>query len=153
MVRDNVFVYLTDIHTGEVTEIESSHNIALTYMLTILPRWLAGVNNTGYNATEPPTQIELGSGAGTPQVTDTGLFTPIPAYLTSLSYVQMDTPSAGSITLVFQIPAGVVSGQVTEALLRDTSANPWSHTMFPAPFTPVSTQTITVKWVQTATHA
>lgn len=144
-VIDNVTVTLTDIYTGK-TRTFAAHNIALNYQFEALSQWIAGVNNTGQNAVLAPTQIEYGSGAGTPAVTDTGPFTPISGSLTNLSYANANNPQNGTTTLVFQTPAGVITSTITEAFLRDTSANGWAHTMFGSSFTPSSTETITTKW-------
>lgn len=147
-VRDNVRVVLTDIHTGRQTVI-SSHNISTNYEFSALSQWLAGKNNTGYQPLSPPTQIQLGSGAGTPAVTDTALFSPIANTITTMSNVTAGSPTAGTSTFTFQIAAGIVTVQVTEAGLRDVSGNLWSHTMFGIPFTPSSTQTVTIQWEKT----
>lgn len=148
-VIDNVYVTLTDILTGEETVVAQSHNTALNYALQSIARWIGGANNSGYQAVVPPTQIELGDGSGTPSPSDAGLFSPISGTIATYSYVQLDTPSAGTTTFVFQIAAGIVTGQVTESLMRDIDGNGWYHTMFPAPFTPSNTQNITVTWETT----
>lgn len=147
-IIDNVTVTLTDIHTGD-TRVFSTHNIPLNYQFSAISQWIAGVNNTGYNAVVPPSQIEYGSGSGTPSVTDTGPFTAITGSLTNLNYVQANTPQNGTTTFVFQTAAGVVTGTITEAFVRDTSGNGWGHAMFSAPFTPASTETITTKYEST----
>ncbi len=144
-VRDNVKVILTDIHTGE-RQIVTSHNIANNHAFSAFASWIGGVNNTGYNPVSPPTQIQLGSGTGTPAISDTGLFATITGTLTTLSYVQTNAPTSGTTTFVFQIAAGVVTTQVTEAILRDTSGNIFAHTMFSTPFTPSSSQNVTIQW-------
>jgi len=107
---------------------------------------MAGTNNTGYQAVSPPTQIEYGSGTGTPAITDTGPFTLIAGSLTNLSYAQANSPQNGTTTLVFQTAAGVITTQITEAYLRDTSGNGYAHSLFGAPFTPSASETITTKW-------
>lgn len=145
LILDNVETILTDIHTGK-TRTFKCHNIPLNYQFQALAQWIAGVNNTGQNAVLPPTQIEYGSGTGTPAVTDTGPFTPISGSLTNLSYATANSPQNGTTTLVFQTPAGVITGTVTEAFLRDTSGNGWAHSMYGASFTPTSTETVTTKW-------
>ncbi len=136
---------LTNVLTGE-TRVKKSHNIPLNYQFSALSRWMAGENNEGYNAIPPPSQIEYGSGSGTPAVTDTGPFTPISGSLTNLSYVQANTPASGTTTFTFQTPAGVITTQVTEAFLRDTSGNGFAHTMYGAPFTPSSSENVTTQW-------
>lgn len=148
IVLDNVIVTLEDIYTGEKT-ILGGHNIALDHEFSAISQWMAGVNNTGYQPVPPPSQIILGSGTGTPSSGDTGPFSPIPASLTNLSYVNANTPSNGTTTFVFQIAAGVVTGEVTEAWLQDTVGNGFSHIMFPSPFTPSASQAITVQWEKT----
>ena len=145
-IKDNVTVTLTDTITGKQRTF-TAHNIALDYHFVALSKWVSGLYaNVGYNNVPPPSQIEYGSGSGTPASTDTGNFTNISGSLTNLSYAQDNTPQNGTTTLVFQTAAGVVTGQITEAFLRDTSGNGFCHTLFGAPFTPSSTETITTKW-------
>jgi hypothetical protein len=142
-IIDNVSVELVDELTGEVRSF-SSHNTPLSFAFSALSQWIGGKNNSGYQALLPPSQTQLGKGTGTPSVDDPGLFTPIPGVFEA-SYVQQNTPS-GTTTFVFQIPAGAVTEQITEALIRDSSVNPWFHTMFPEPFTPSLTENITLQW-------
>lgn len=146
-VIDNVAVRLVDIHTG-VERLFSSHNISLNGEFSALSQWMAGVNNTGNNPVAPPTQIQLGSGSGTPAVTDTACFTPIAGTLTTMVAAQANTPSAGTTTFTFQIAAGVVTTEVTEAFLRNTSGLGFAHTMFGTAFTPTSTETINIQWTK-----
>ena len=141
-------VTLTDIHTGAERSF-SSHNIGLTYLFSAFSQWYAGKNNTGYQALSSPTQIEYGSGTGIPAETDTGLFTPITGSLTNISYATANYSATGTTLFVFNTPAGVVTTQVTEAILRDKSGNPWLHSMFEVPFTPSSTEIITMQWEST----
>lgn len=147
-VRDNVHVVLTDIVTGKTQRI-TAHNIPLNHSFAVFASWYAGVNNTGQNAILPPSQIELDAGSGTVASTDTGPFVPIPNTLTSISYVQANSPVSGTTTLVFQIAAGTVTTEVTGAFLRDISGNGFAHTLFATPFTPSSTQNITIVWENT----
>lgn len=147
-VIDNVKVTLTDTKTGKERTF-TAHNIPLNYQFQALAKWIAGINNSGQNAVLPPTQIMYGSGTGTPVVSDTGPFTPIPGSLTNLSYAQANTPANGTTTLVFQTPAGIVTTQITEAFLRDVNGNGFGHLNFGSPFTPSPTETITTQWEQT----
>lgn len=144
-VMDNVIVTLEDIHTGN-KRIVTSHNASLNYSHSALAQWVGGINNTGYQAVVPPSQIELGSGSGTPSAGDVGLFSPYSATLTPLSYVTVNSPSQGTTTFVFQIPAGKVTTQVTEALMRDVNGNNWFHTMFGTAFTPTASENLTIQW-------
>jgi len=144
-ITDNVIVTLTDSITGKERAF-SSHNLALNYANSAFAQWIGGKNNLGYQPVSPPTQIQLGSGSGTPSVTDPGLFTPIAGTLFPFSYNQQNSPVSGTTTFIFQIPSGIVSTLVTEVLFRDTSANPWFHTMLPVPFTPLITENITIQW-------
>ncbi|MCL6442476.1 MAG: hypothetical protein K6T83_03255 [Alicyclobacillus sp.] len=144
-VLDNVTVILTDTVTGK-TRSFSSHNTPLEHAFSVFSQWSAGVNNTGQNAVPGPTMIALGSGTGTPQTSDKSLFAPIPGATASLSYAQANTPSNGTTTYVFQIAAGVVTTEVTEAFLQDVNSIGFAHTMFGTPFTPTSTETITIQW-------
>lgn len=148
-ILNNVRTILTDSITGK-TRIIEGHNIPCNGQFSALSQWVAGTaSNLGYNNVPPPSQIEYGSGSGTPAVTDTGPFTPISGSLTNLSYAQANTPQEGTTTLVFQTAAGVVTGQITEAFLRDSSDRAWGHLMFGAAFTPSSTETITTIWEET----
>ncbi len=145
-VRGLVRVRLTDVRTGNTRTFQTS-NIACNGQLSAISQWVAGTAiNLGYNAVLPPSQIEYGDGSGTPTVTDTGCFSLISGSLTNLSYAQANTPNIGATTLVFQTPAGEITTQITEAFLRDTSNNPWAHTMFSAAFTPSGSETITTEW-------
>ncbi len=147
-IADNVLITLTDAVTG-ATRSFSSHNIALNYAFSAFAQWIAGVNNQGQNAVFAPSVVALGSGTGTPAVTDTGLFAAIAGATASLSYVQPNSPAAGTTTFVFQIAAGVVTVQVTEALMSDRNGSPWFHTNFPTPFTPAGTESVTIQWQTT----
>jgi len=144
-ITDNVIVTLTDSITGKERAF-SAHNLALNYANSAFAQWIGGKNNLGYQPLSPPTQIELGYGEGVLDVSDPGLFISLQGTLFSFSYKQLNSPVLGTTTFIFQIPAGIVSTLVTEALFRDTSANPWFHTMFPVPFTPLITENITIQW-------
>jgi len=149
LIVENVRTVLTDEVTGRTREFKG-HNIPCNGQFSVLSQWVSGlVANIGYNDVPPPTEIEYGSGTGTPAVTDIGPFTPISGSLTSLSYALANTPQAGTTTLVFQTAAGVVTTQITEAFLRDSSGRAWGHLMYGAPFTPGSTETITTVWEET----
>lgn len=145
LIRDNVTVILKDIHTGE-EEIFTTHNTQLNYTLSALSKWIAGVNNVGYQPVYPPSKCSLGSGTGTPAKTDTALFTSITNGTISMSSATANSPSSGTTTFVFQFPAGQVTSTVTEAIMTDVNGNGWFHTNFPTPFTPSATQTITIQW-------
>lgn len=146
IIKDNVFVTLTDIYTGKKRYFQT-HNIALNYMLSTLSQWLSGVNNTGYNALIPPSRVIYGTGSGTPSPTDTGCFSPLTNSTTNLNLVLPNTPQLGSTSFVFQTPAGVITQTVTEAFLMDTNGNGWAHSMFQQPFTPLPGETVTLTWV------
>ncbi len=148
---DNVRTILTDTKTGKIRSF-SSHNISLTYLFSAFSQWMTGKNNTGYQALSPPTQIEYGSGTGTPAETDTGLFTPITGSLANLSYATANYSVTGTSLFVFNTPAGVITTEVTEALLRDISGHAWLHTMFGVPFTPSLTEIITTLWEHTVSN-
>ena len=147
-IVENVRITLTDVVTG-ATRSFLSHNIALNYSFSAFSQWIAGANNQGQNAVFAPSVVALGSGTGTPAVTDTGLFAAISGATASLSYVQANSPAAGTTTFVFQIAAGIVAVQVTEALMSDRNGSPWFHTMFSAAFTPAGTESITIQWQTT----
>lgn len=144
-VIDNVVVTLTDINTGE-EQVVSSHNIELNYALSAFSQWISGKNNLGHQPVYPPSACSLGNGTGVPAKTDTSLFAAISGSTITMSYASPNTPANGTTTFVFQYPAGQVIVEVKEALMTDVNGNGWFHTNFPTPFTPTSTQTITVKW-------
>lgn len=146
LILDNVTTTLVDIATGKTRSFRA-HNIPCNGQFSALSQWVSGlVGNIGYNNLPPPSQIEYGNGTGTPAVTDTGPFSLINGSLTDLSYAQANTPQLGTTTLVFQTAAGIITGQITEAFLRDTSSRPWGHLMYGAPFTPGATENITTTW-------
>ena len=147
-VIDNVTAILTDTRTG-VTRTFTGHNTPLNYAFSAHAQWDAGVNNTGQNAVPTALILSLGSGSGTPSVNDTGLFAPISGATANISYVTANAPSVGTTTKVWQIGAGIVTQTVTEALQTDVNGNAWYHTMFSSPFTPSSTETITIQWEDT----
>jgi hypothetical protein len=144
-VIDNVIVTLTDINTGE-EQVFSTHNIELNYALSALSQWMAGKNNVGFQPVYPPSTCSLGNGTGVPAKTDTALFAAIAGSTVSMSYASPDTPASGTTTFVFQYPPGQVTVLIKEALMKDVNGNGWFHTNFPSPFTPSSTQTITIQW-------
>lgn len=145
-VIDNVRTVLTDIITGK-TRVYMTHNVPLEHHFSALSQWISGlVANIGYNNVPPPSQVEYGNGSGTPSSSDTGCFSTISGSLTNLSYAQANTPQNGTTTFVFQTPAGVVTSDVTEAFIRDTSGNGFAHTIYGASFTPSPTETITTTW-------
>lgn len=146
LILDNVTCVLTDIHTGEKRTF-STHNTPLNHHFSAIASWVSGLySNIGYNNVPPPSQIQYGNGSGTPSVSDSGCFSAISGSLTNLSYAQVNTPQNGTTTLVFQTEAGVITGEVTEAFLRDTSGNGFAHAMFGTPFTPSPTENITTQW-------
>ncbi len=147
-IVDNVIVTLTDIFTGKETII-STHNIELNYAFTAFSQWIAGINNVGYLPVYPPSKCSLGSGTGTPAKTDVALFTPIASSTVAMNGAIPNTPIAGTTTFLFQYPPGQVTTLVKEALMTDINGNPWFHTLFPSPFTPGSTQTISIQWQTT----
>lgn len=147
-ILDNVTVILTDTVTGATRTI-SAHNTPLNGAFSLYSQWDSGTNNTGQNALTTGTIISLGSGTGTPAVTDTGLFSPIAGATASISYAQANQPSNGTTTKVWQIGAGKVTTQVTEALMSNSLGTALYHTMFSAAFTPASTETITIQWETT----
>lgn len=147
-IKDNVTVVLTDIYTGK-QRFFSEHNMPLTYAFHAFSQWIAGKNNTGYQPIYSPSKCSLGSGSGTPAKGDSGLFTPIANGTESKSYANADDPTSGTTTFVFQFPAGQITTQVTESWMSDINGNGWFHTMFNTPFTPSSSENITVKWETT----
>lgn len=147
-IVDNVTVMLIDEKTGKQRHF-SSHNTPLNFAFSALSQWIGGKNNSGYQPILPPTKCQLGSGSGVPSPSDHGLFQPINGSTVNMSYAQVNTPTSGTTTFVFQIPAGTVTAQVTEALMKDAAGNPWYHAMFPTAFTPSSTENITVQWETT----
>ncbi len=147
-IIDNVTVILTDECTGK-QRIFRSHNASLNYALWAIAQWIGWKNNFGYQPVVPPSYVQLGSGSGTPGHADPGLFAPIAGAIGNMSYVEPNVPSNGTTTFVFQVPAGLATIQVTEALMLDSDGHGWYHTMFPVPFTPSATENITIQWETT----
>lgn len=141
-IEDNVTAILTDSSTGEVRKF-TTHNTPLDYMFQALASAITGEQFL------PPSQAQLGSGQGTPSTGDSGLFSAIEGSKVSISYSLPNSPVLGTATLVFQIGSGIVTTEVTEALLMDSMSRPLFHTMFPVPFTPSAVETITFEWTIT----
>lgn len=144
-VIDNVKVILTDTITRK-QRVFSCHNIPLNYAFIAMANWIGWVNNFGYQCVPPPSQIALGSGSGVPAFGDAGLFAAIVGAIGPMSYCQPNNPANGTTTFMFQVPAGLVTTQVTEAIMQDTNGNNWAHAMFSVPFTPSAAENITIQW-------
>ena len=121
-------------------------NIETNYLGNSVAAWLAGRNNTGYNPLSPPTMIELGTGTGTPAVTDTALFTPAASTLIQCSLVNV---SAASTTQFIAQYFGTTNnaGTYTEAGIFDTAGNLWAHTLISISISNGNTTTVT--WLLT----
>lgn len=142
-IRDNVHLTVTDAASGRIVQRVSGHNTALSFSLDAFMQWLAGANNTGYNALIAPTQMELGDGTG-------ATFTPVAGTLKTISYTRYQ--GSGQMIAVAQWVASDPAGTFTQYQWQDVSGNPW---FFFAPATAVSktsAQNLTLQWTVTATN-
>lgn len=125
-------------------------NTTTNYGAYAISQWLAGVNNTGYQPVLPPFYVELGTGTGTTQVTDTGLFTPVLVTLTTCATAIPAVGPPPTITIVCNfVGTAITAGTYTEAILTDLSGNVFAHTL--KAITITTGLTTTLQWVLTDT--
>ncbi len=126
------------------------HNVTTNYAAGAIAQWLTGTNNTGYNPVLPPTKMQLGTGAGTPSPTDTGLFAPVAA---TLQQVSTAGPVSGSPSVAQWVcqyyGTANNAGTYTEIGLFDSNGNMWGHLMESITITEGLSTTCT--WQKTAT--
>ena len=112
---------------GAQRAIELGSNTLCQPFLNALAAWSTGANNTGQNPTSPPVSFILGTGTGTPSVSDTALFIPQTGTQTTIS---TRTTSASTATYSINYTKGQLTGTFTEGGLLDSSNNLMSHLVF-----------------------
>jgi hypothetical protein len=137
---------------GRIVRRGKTKNKTNVNALSALTQWAVGVaSNIGSAGTVVPypTQMQLGTGTGTPSATDNGLFAPAPGTLVPITnwsvyqnYYAQYVAYWGSTT-----PAG----NYTEAVLLDPNGFCWAHVLLQTsanqPYVPIqSGQTLTIIW-------
>jgi len=123
--------------------VELGENTLCQAYLNAVAAWSTGANNTGYNPTSPPMQFILGTGTGTPEVSDTVLFAP-----QSGTQMGLAARTANANTCIFTVNynTGQLSGTFTEAGLLDANSNLMTHLVFQTPLSVTNTEAATFIW-------
>lgn len=103
-------------------------SVLTNYALSTFAKWMTGTPNVGAGAVIPPTQIIVGSGSGTPSVSDTALFSPVSGTLKTCEYSNANLTSHYA-ALGHTYSASDPSGTFTECGIQDTNGNLWTHSM------------------------
>lgn len=101
------------------------HNIPTNYALSYIASIVSGAVTSGIVV---PSQIELGTGSGTPDPNDTALWVPSAGTLQTCSIVQQYLNTYAQFTSGWQ-PTDPIQGTWTEAGLFDVNGNMWAHTV------------------------
>ena len=144
-IKAKVAVIITN-QDGSQERRELGDNTACQAYLNAIASWTAGVNNTGQNPVSPPTQFELGTGTGTPAVSDASLFTPATG---TLSVISARSAVANTTTLTTNYAVGQLSGTYTEAGLLGAGGALLNHVVFQTPVSVDNTQAATFIWSDT----
>ncbi len=104
-------------HTNTVT------NAALAAMV----QWLTGTGNIGYAAAPYPNYVELGTGSGTPEPTDTALFAPVAVTNTRVAILQPAADNPAQAEWIVAFPASAPAGSYTEAGLFTADGTLFAH--------------------------
>lgn len=143
-ITGKLTVLLTD-EDGN-TRIVGAGNTPCQALLNAIAGWIVGTNNTGQNPLSPPTQLILGTGSGTPSVTDKSLFA---AQTGTQSVINARTATANTATLTMNYAKGQLNGTYTEAGLLDASGNLMAHLIFQSPLEIANTEAATFIWTIT----
>ena len=125
---------------GAQHAIELGSNTLCQPFLNALSAWSTGANNTGQNPTSPPVSFILGTGTGTPSVSDAALFAPQTGTQTTIS---TRTASGSTTTYSINYTKGQLTGTFTEGGLQDNSNNLMSHLVFQSSVNILNTEAAT----------
>lgn len=148
--RGIVTVERRDAATGALIERKEYHNLVTSYALAYIAQVITGgVQASSSGALALPAKMELGTGSGTPQVSDTALWTPSVATLQALSVSQqyLNTIAQFGATWVTGSAAqgsASVPNTWTEAGLFDANGNMWAHA--PINVSVYASEYLTVQW-------
>ena len=114
-------------------------------------QWLTATSNiTGSPGAVPgPSQMQLGTGTGSPAATDAGLFTAAAGTLVSLT--NQSVYQTYYAQWIAYWGSSTPAGNYTEVVLLDAANNCWAHVLLQTsssqPYVPISAgQTLTVIW-------
>ncbi len=123
-------------------------NVTCNGMANSVASWLAGLNNRGQNPVPTPQYVMLGTGSGTPAITDTTLFAPDARTLVPVTLQRVGTtPNTTEWVAVWGPNFAAVSA--TEAGLMTQAETLFAHVMITIALTPGTTTS--VQWVVTVT--
>lgn len=131
---------------GETRQIDLGGNTLCQAYLNALAAWSVATNNTGQNPVSPPSLFLLGTGSGTPAVSDTSLFSP-----DSNSRVSMSARTSAGATATFttNYAKGQLNGTYTEAGMLDVNGNLMAHIVFASSLPVTTSQAATFIWENT----
>lgn len=140
--------HLSLVLTSDVGQrmIDLGDNTACQAFLNALAAWSTGANNTGQNPTSPPVNFILGTGTGSPSVSDTALFVPQTGTQTTIS---ARTASGATATFTVNYSVGQIAGTYTEGGLLDNGNNLMAHLVFQSAVSILNTEAATFIWTQT----
>jgi hypothetical protein len=122
---DNPRALFHAINTGSLPfkRVALKHNKVTNYALGYIPQILT---NTAPFPLQLPSQMELGTGSGTPARTDTDLWSPAAATLKPLSAMQVYLQYYMQYICTWQT-SDPIQGTWTELGLKDAGGNLWAH--------------------------
>jgi hypothetical protein len=110
-----------------VADTTNSAAIITNYMRTAFASWMTGTSNVSGQpgAIVPPNKVQVGTGTGTPQPSDTALWAPISGTLKTVDMTYI----SGTYNVQFAktYVAADPTGNFTEAGWLDASGNLWMH--------------------------
>lgn len=131
---------------GKKRTVDLGGNTLCQQYLNAVAAWSVGKNNTGQNPISPPTQLILGKGTGTVNVSDGSLFNPQAGTKIGIA---ARTAVANTSTFTANYNTGQLSDTYTEAGMLDANNNLMAHIVFQSPVTVTNTEAATFIWVVT----
>lgn len=124
-------------------------NVVTNQALAALAQWAIGVTNVGPGAVPFPTQMQLGTGTGTPSATDTGLFAPAAGTLVAITNFTVYQTFYAQFLAYWG--STTPAGNYTEAGLLDPNGVLWAHVLLQTsgsqPYIPLQAgQTLNILW-------
>jgi hypothetical protein len=107
-----------------VADTSNPSAIVTNYTRSAVAQWMTGVPNNLGGPLPYPSQIQLGTGTGTPQVGDTSLWAPDATTLRNCDSVGNSDPYTAFYAVNFQDNS---SGSWSEVGLLDSTGNLWAH--------------------------
>lgn len=126
---------------GKLVRERKEHNKVTNYARAYMAQMLV----SPYYSPVIPSQIELGTGAGTPQATDTDLWSPAVSTLKPCSNSQVYLSYFAQFICTY-LTSDPIVGTWTEVGLKDANNNLWAHAALPSGFPVYSGEMLVVQW-------